>query len=94
VTTPVIDPVNGYNTGFTATPAIAFGNSLCFNHGMPSRRGQQGNLERICLSVFYSTRILHYWQFIAIPSQGNRTRFLTKENTFRNNRQKLSNDYI
>jgi PAS domain S-box-containing protein len=26
--------------------------------------------------------------------QGNRTRFLTKENTFRNNRQKLSNDYI
>ena len=51
VTTPVIDPVNGYNTGFTATPAIAFGNSLCFNHGMPSRRGQQGNLERICLSV-------------------------------------------
>ncbi len=39
VTTPVIDPVNGYNTGFTATPAIAFGNSLCFNHGMPSRRG-------------------------------------------------------
>jgi hypothetical protein len=27
-------------------------------------------------------------------NQGNRTRFLTKENTFRNNRQKLSNDYI
>jgi hypothetical protein len=52
VTTPVIDPVNGYNTGFTATPAIAFGNSLCFNHGMPSRRRQQGNLERICLSIF------------------------------------------
>ena len=51
VTTPVIDPVNGYNTGFTATPAIAFGNSLCFNHGMPSRRRQQGNLKRICLSV-------------------------------------------
>jgi hypothetical protein len=51
VTTPVIDPVNGYNTGFTATPAIAFGNSLCFNHGMPSRRRQQGNPEGICLSV-------------------------------------------
>jgi hypothetical protein len=31
---------------------------------------------------------------IGIFDQGNRTRFLTKENTFRNNRQKLSNDYI
>ena len=38
VTTPVIDPVNEYNAGFTANPAIAFGKLLCFNHGMPSRR--------------------------------------------------------